>query len=154
MTKTFRLTITTPMELLLDQVPVLSLRAEDESGSFGILKGHTDFLTVLPASILRWISAAGETRYCAVGPGLLTVSGGDQVAVSCRKAILGDELDKLEAEVRELRQGEADLDRQARVEQMRLHANAVRQMMRFLRPARPGMLDHPPSVTAGGKGGE
>ncbi|ATG48596.1 F0F1 ATP synthase subunit epsilon [Celeribacter ethanolicus] len=144
---TLELTITTPMEVLVDHLPVRSLRAEDASGSFGILPGHSDVLTVLTASVLRWKTAEGQAGFCAVGPGLLTVSGGDRVDIACRKAIPGEALEVLEQEVRHFKQGETEADRQARVEQMRLHANAVRQMMRFLRPDRPGVLDHPPSVT-------
>lgn len=150
MSGALQLTITTPMEVLVDHIPVLSVRAEDASGSFGILPGHADVLTVLTASVLRWKTAEGQAGFCAVGPGLLTVSGGIRVDVACRKAIPGEALEALEQEVRSFKQGETEADRQARVEQMRLHANAVRQMMRFLRPDRPGVLDHPPSVTPTG----
>ena len=45
------LTITTPMAMLVDAADVRSVRAEDESGHFGILPGHSDYLTALPASV-------------------------------------------------------------------------------------------------------
>ena len=47
---------------------------------------------------------------------------------------VGFSLETLEAEVQALRAAEADKERQARVEQLRLHANAVRQLMRFMKP--------------------
>ncbi|WP_068114750.1 F0F1 ATP synthase subunit epsilon [Tropicimonas marinistellae] len=146
------LTIATPMDLLVDEPAALSVRAEDESGGFGILRGHADFLTVLPASVLRWRGADEAEHFCALRAGLMTVTGGERVAVACREGILGDDLARLEAEVGLLRAEEADADRRARVEQMRLHAQAVRQLMRFLRPGTPGGLDHTPRMATAAKG--
>jgi F-type H+-transporting ATPase subunit epsilon len=127
------LTIATPTALLVDE-SAESVRAEDESGSFGLLPGHVDLLTALPASVLRWRAADGGLRYCALSGGVLTVSEGRLVAVACRQGKVGVSLETLEAEVQALRAAEADKERQARVEQLRLHANAVRQLMRFMKP--------------------
>ncbi len=132
------LTVTTPMTVLVDEQGVQSVRAEDASGSFGILPGHTGYLTVLPASVMRWHTANGSLRYCALRSGMMTVEDGNRVAVACREGILGDDLPTLEAEVEALRAADADADRRERVEQMRLHASAVRQLMRFLRPGQTG----------------
>lgn len=140
------LTVTTPMEVLADVPGVVALRAEDESGGFGILPGHTDFLTALPASVLRWRGADGVEHFCALRAGLLTVTGGDRVAVACREGLLGDDLARLEAKVAALRADEADAARRARVEQMRLHASAVRQLIRYLRPGAPGGFEAPPRM--------
>ena len=134
MSATLHLTITTPATVLVDRTDVAAVRAEDESGGFGILPGHTDFLTVLPASVVRWREADGVGRYCVVSGGVLTVSGGQRVAVACRQGRTGDDLARLEAEVEAMRAAEVDAERRARVEQMRLHARAVRQLMRYLRP--------------------
>lgn len=128
------LTIATPTALLVDEPAVAAVRAEDESGSFGLLPGHEDLLTALPASVLRWRSADGGLHYCALSGGVLTVSEGRLVAVACRQGKVGTSLETLEAEVQALRASEADEERQARVEQLRLHANAVRQLMRFMKP--------------------
>ena len=49
-----RLTIATPDALLLEQDGVVSLRAEDESGAFGIMAGHVPFLTALTPSVVSW----------------------------------------------------------------------------------------------------
>jgi F-type H+-transporting ATPase subunit epsilon len=40
-----RLRIITPLSIIIDTNSVLSLRAEDGSGGFGIMPGHADFLT-------------------------------------------------------------------------------------------------------------
>jgi F-type H+-transporting ATPase subunit epsilon len=128
------LTISTPAAVLVDIDNVTAIRAEDESGSLGILPGHTDFLTVLSASVVRWRTADAALRFCAVRGGVMTVSQGRHVAIACRRGSIGDNLEKLEREVEALRAAELDAERRARVEQMRLHTRAVRQLMRFLRP--------------------
>ncbi|ANT61604.1 ATP synthase F0F1 subunit epsilon [Salipiger sp. CCB-MM3] len=143
------LTVTTPMSVLVDETGVTSLRAEDRSGAFGILPGHTAFLTVLPASVLRWRSADGALHFCALRSGLLTVERGEAVAVACREGVLGDDLHALETEVESLRAADADADRRERVEQMRLHASAVRQLMQYLRPGRPAGPSAPPFASGG-----
>ncbi len=134
MSQGLHLTIATPASLLVDAVDVRSLRAEDTSGAFGVLPGHADLLTVLPASVVRWTTSGEGARYCALSGGVLTVSGGARVAIACRRGTLGDDLAALEAEVAAQRSAEIDADRRARVEQTLLHARDVRQLMRFLRP--------------------
>jgi F-type H+-transporting ATPase subunit epsilon len=147
MTGVLRLVITTPTAILVDDATVSSVRAEDESGSFGILPGHTDLLTVLPASVIRWRTQDGTMRYCALRGGVMTVEGGTRVAVACRQGEIGSDLANLESEVERMRVSENDEERKARVEQMRLHAYAVRQLMRYLRPGRPGGM--PPAAPSG-----
>jgi F-type H+-transporting ATPase subunit epsilon len=138
MSAPLHLTITTPAAVLVDRADIASVRAEDESGGFGILPGHADLLTVLPPSVVRWRGADHVERYCVVGGGVLTVTGGRMVAIACRQGTTGDDLVQLEADVATMRAAEADADRRARVEQMRLHAHAVRQLMRYLRPGQAG----------------
>ena len=133
MSSGLRLTIATPAALLVDVDGVASLRAEDESGAFGVLPGHADLLTVLPPSVLRWSRDGEPMRYCALSGGVMTVSGGKRVAVACRRGTLGADLDRLETDVAAQRAAELDADRRAKVEQTRLHARALRQLMRYLR---------------------
>jgi len=138
-----RLTISTPAIVLVEADDVGSVRAEDESGSFGILPGHTDFLTVLPASVIRWRSSSGIVHFCALRGGVMTVAQGRHVSIACRRGSLGDDLEKLEAEVESLRAAELDAERRARVEQTRLHARAVRQLMAYLRPGGSASVEAP-----------
>ncbi len=128
-----QLIIATPAKLLAQVDDVRSLRAEDDSGAFGVLPGHADLLTVLPPSVVRWTREDGSTRYCALSGGVLRVAGGKRVAIACRRGAVGDDL-PLEAEIEALRSAELDADRKARVEQTRLHARALRRLMRYLRP--------------------
>jgi F-type H+-transporting ATPase subunit epsilon len=128
------LTVATPSRVWFDAVEIVSLRAEDESGSFGIRPGHADFVTLLTPSVVRWTCADGSTHYCAVDSGVLLVLCGTAVSIACREAVPGASLEGLEAGVRSRHASEADAARRARVDQLRLHARAVRQMLRYLRP--------------------
>jgi F-type H+-transporting ATPase subunit epsilon len=129
------LTVTTPGQILVESGDVEAVRAEDESGSFGILPGHADLLTALVPSVVRWRNTDGTAHFCAVHGGVFTVSAGRNVAVACREGVLGDSLEDLEAKVRVVRAQQIEADRKARVEQVRLHALAVRQLLRYLRPS-------------------
>ena len=134
MSETLHLTVATPAQILVASDNVMAVRAEDQSGSFGILPGHADLLTVLVPSVLRWRTTDGAARFCAVRGGVFTVSSGRDVAVACREGVVGDSLEDLQAKVRNVRAQELEADRKARVEQVRLHALAVRQLVRYLRP--------------------
>tara|TARA_R110000824_G_scaffold311868_1_gene499012 strand:+ start:1830 stop:2240 length:411 start_codon:yes stop_codon:yes gene_type:complete len=122
-----RLEIITPLSIVVDE-DIESLRAEDESGSFGILPGHAPFLTALSISIVRW-RVANKDRFCAVRNGVMTVSGRTNVAIATREAVTGDDLTTLDAEVLRRFQSEADEERVEHVEAMRLQMHAIRQMI-------------------------
>jgi F-type H+-transporting ATPase subunit epsilon len=96
---TLHLVVTTPAQILVDCAEIVALRAEDQSGSFGILHGHADLLTVLVPSVLRWRIADGATRFCAVHGGVFTVSAGRDIAVACSEGVVGESLPELEAKV-------------------------------------------------------
>jgi F-type H+-transporting ATPase subunit epsilon len=144
-----RLMIATPSGLLVDRPDVVSLRAEDATGSFGILPGHADFLTVLVPCVVRWRTAGGAHRYCAVAGGVLRVIDGERIAVACREGELGDALETLEAQAHAARESRLDAARRARVEQTRLDAQAIRQILRYLRPGSAESF-----VRANGAGGD
>jgi len=126
------LLIATPQQILVDCADVVSLRGEDASGGFGLLPGHVDYLTVLEPTVLRWRRAGGERGYCAVRGGVLSLSGGE-LRIACREGIVGERLDELAARVQEAREAQRDSARRARVEHLRLHTRAVRQLVRYLR---------------------
>lgn len=128
-----QLTIATPAAKLVDTDQGLSVRAEDESGSFGILPGHADFLTALEPSVVRWRDMAGVERYCIVDGGVLTVSQGRNVAIACRQGKVSQSIDSLDADIAAMRAEQSDIARRARVEQTRLHARAMRQLMQLMR---------------------
>src|SRR6516225_3569027 len=68
-----RLLITTPTSVVVDDPNVVAVRAEDKSGSFGILNGHANFLTALTVSVVSWHRADKRQRFCAVRRGVLSV---------------------------------------------------------------------------------
>lgn len=150
MSAALHLTITTPAVLLVDSDDIASLRAEDASGSFGILPSHADLLTMLTPSVVRWRTVAGHTGFCAVKGGVVTVSQGRRVAIACREGIVGDSLQTLEKRVRAVRAEQVEADRRARVAQAQLHARAVRQLVRYLRPGQAGEI-HVPNMTDNGE---
>jgi F-type H+-transporting ATPase subunit epsilon len=131
-----RLMITTPAQVLVDEPDVVAVRAEDESGAFGLLPGHLDLLTALSPSVLRWRGADGRSRYCAVRGGVLSLTDGTQLRIACRDGVLGDDLEALQAKVAEAREAQRDADRRARVEQLQLQTRTVRQLVRYLQPRR------------------
>jgi len=135
MSRALELSIATPDEQVVHAVDVRSVRASDASGSFGILPGHADLLTVLPPSVVRWREADGVEHYCAVREGVFSMTGGTRVGIACRQAIRGERLADLEREVAAAREAVSDADRRARSEQVKLHARAVRQIMRYLVPS-------------------
>jgi F-type H+-transporting ATPase subunit epsilon len=134
MSQTLKLTVTTPAQILVAADDVVAVRAEDQSGSFGILPGHADLLTVLVPSVVRWRTADGTSRFCAVRGGVFTVSAGRSVAVACREGVVSDSLEALEVKVRTVRAQQLEADRKVRAGRVRVHAFAVRQLVKYLRP--------------------
>ena len=131
-----RLRIVTPLSVVVDETHVAALRAEDASGSFGILPGHADFLTSLSFSVVSWRRADSVRRYCAVRRGVLSVTGGADIAVATREAVASDDLEALDQTVLARFREQADFER---VSATRLQLLAIRQIMRLLRPERRGV---------------
>lgn len=134
-----RLLITTPAEIVIDRADVVSVRAEDETGGFGILDDHADFLTALAVSVVTWRSGDGAEHYCAVRHGVLTVTGGTNVSIATREAYAGEELAALEGETLARMREAADAERTARSGALRLEMKAIRQIVRELGPAEGGL---------------
>lgn len=129
-----RLRIVTPLSVVVDE-DIDSLRAEDESGSFGILSGHAAFLTALKISIVSWRKDESE-RFCAVRGGVMTVDSkpATVIDIATREAVAGDDLTTLDSEVLARFQSDADEERMEHVETVRLQLNAIRLMISRLQP--------------------
>ncbi|HUI13722.1 MAG TPA: F0F1 ATP synthase subunit epsilon [Xanthobacteraceae bacterium] len=132
-----RLLITTPTAVVVDDPDVVAVRAEDESGCFGILDGHAEFLTALTVSVVSWRQIDGRRRFCAVRRGVLSVANGKEVAIATREAIVGDDLERLERVVLAKFHDAIEAERVVRTESLRLQMRAIRQIVRYLRPDRP-----------------
>lgn len=134
-----RLRIITPLSVIVDVDGVAALRAEDATGSFGILSGHADFLTSLAIGVVSWRGDDAIPRYCAVRRGMLSVTGGQDIAIATREAVVGDDLATLDTVVLARFRADTEMERRERSDSMRLQLNAIRQIVTHLRaPGRPG----------------
>ena len=141
-----RLTVTTPLAIVIEAENVAHLRAEDETGAFGILPGHADFLTALSVSVLSWREQGGTEHHAAVRGGMLEVRGGNVIAVATREAVPGDDLHRLETEVLAAFRCSIEEEQAARTDAQRLYLAAIRQIYRFLRPDRPAAVPAGPGI--------
>lgn len=130
-----KLTVATPLAIVVETDDVTALRAEDETGAFGILPGHADFLTALAISVVSWRNGKGVEHHVAVRGGMLEVRGGERIAVASREAVPGDDLHALEEEVLALLRRQRAEGDAARQDAQRLYLAAMRQIGRYLRPA-------------------
>ncbi len=134
-----RLRIVTPLSVVVDE-DIDSLRAEDASGSFGVLPGHAPFLTALAISIVSWCRDQTE-GFCAVRGGVMTISHGAAIDIATREAVAGEDLATLDADVLARFQSDAEEERIEHVETVRLQLHAIRQMISRLHPGKkPGYL--------------
>jgi F-type H+-transporting ATPase subunit epsilon len=124
-----RLRITAPLSVVVDEDGILSLRAEDATGSFGILPHHADFLTSLVISIVSWQSSDEKRHYCAVRGGVLSVDAGRDIAVATREAVAGDDPGTLDQTVLGRFRADIETEKTGRVESTRLQLNAIRQIV-------------------------
>ncbi|CAN5788262.1 F0F1 ATP synthase subunit epsilon [soil metagenome] len=134
-----KLRITTPLTVVIDDAIVTSLRAEDASGSFGILPGHADFLTCLTLSVVSWTGVDGARGYCAVRRGVLSVEADQRIAIATREAVLGDGLQTLDQDVLTRFRADSETQRTEHVASARLQLNAIRQLVRNLGSQRSGV---------------
>jgi F-type H+-transporting ATPase subunit epsilon len=137
-----RLSVSTPLAIAVEADDVTYLRAEDETGAFGILRGHADFLTALAVSVVTWRDRHGIEHHVAVRGGMLEVRGGNMIVVATREAVRSDDLRQLETEVLAAFRRTLEEDRAARTDAQRLYLAALRQICHYLRseraPAVPG----------------
>jgi len=134
------LTVTTPLAIITKANNVAHVRAEDDTGAFGILRGHADFLTALAISVVSWRDEAGAEHHIAVRGGMLAVSGGDSITIATREAVADDDLHRLETEVLTNFQRRSEKEITARTDAHRLYLEAIRQIYRFLRPDRAALV--------------
>lgn len=131
-----RLTVTTPLAVIVEAGGIAHLRAEDETGAFGILRGHADFLTALAISVASWRDKEGAEHHVALRGGMLQVRDGRTITIATREAIAGDDLSRLESEVLAAFRRQSEDERAARTDAQRLYLAAIRQICRFLKSER------------------
>jgi len=131
-----KLTVATPLAIIVEAETVAHLRAEDETGAFGILPGHTDFLTALSVSVVTWRDGDGAEHHVAVRGGMLEMRGGKAITVATREAVADDDLNHLETEVLAAFERRTEEELTARTDAQRLYLAAIRQICRFLKSER------------------
>ena len=131
-----RLLVTTPVSVVVDVDDVQHIRAEDETGAFGILPGHADFITALAISVMTWRNHAGNQHHVAVRGGVLTVKEGDLVEVATADAAGEDTLRRLGETVLARFRDEAKAEEDSRIAAARLHIATIRQLQRYLESGR------------------
>jgi F-type H+-transporting ATPase subunit epsilon len=142
-----RLTVSTPLAVVIDTEDVAHLRAEDATGAFGILPHHANFLTVLTVSVMTWRDGEGAEHHVAVRGGMLGVRDGTTIAVATREAVPGDDLHPLESEVLVRFRQQENEERAAHADAERLYLAAIRQILDLLRPQR-HPIPRPPDAAA------
>lgn len=142
-----RLVITTPTALVADFDDIRYVRAEDDTGGFGILPGHANFLTALAISVLSWRDGSGAEGHAAVRGGVLRVENGDRVEVATREALISDDLYALETHILSRFRGEEETEQRARTATILLERAAIRHLREFLNPGE-GAHRTAPSATA------
>jgi len=148
-----RLLVTTPVSVVVDVDGVEHIRAEDETGAFGILPGHAEFITALAVSVMTWRNHAGDLHHVAVRGGVLTVKGGDLVEVATADAAGEDTLRQLGDTVLARFRDEARAEEESRVSAARLHLATIRQLERYLKSGRQPVPQGPPPSPPGVRGG-
>lgn len=128
------LTIATPLEIVVDGADVSHLRAEDETGAFGLLPGHADFLTELAVSVVTWRDGTGAEHHVAVRGGMLSVRDGAAIKIATREAVPGDDLEQLETEVLDRFRRHVSEEKSARTDAHRLYLAAIQQIVTALHP--------------------
>lgn len=122
-----RLRILLPTKILADE-DVVKVTADGAHGNFAILPRHVDFLAELVPGLLSFERADGVVRFAAVDSGLLVKHGAD-VLVPTRRAVIGDDLDKLRYTVEREFLSEDEQARHARSAMARLEADFIRRFM-------------------------
>lgn len=143
-----KLTVTTPLAIITEADDVAHLRAEDETGAFGILPGHADFLTALSLSVVSWRDRQDHEHHLAVRGGMLEVRDGKTITIATREAIVDDDLHRLETEVLATFHRRAEDERVARVDAQRLYLAAIRQIFRVLKSERVPTVPGAPGLAA------
>ena len=140
-----KLSVVTPLAIVVEVDDIAHLRAEDETGAFGILPGHAAFLTALAISVISWRDARGNEHHVAVRGGVLQLQGGDIIAVATPEAVADDDLDRLESEVLASFRRRIAEEQAARTDAQRLYLRAIREIAHYLRGERrqnlPGASD-------------
>ncbi|MFH1702193.1 MAG: F0F1 ATP synthase subunit epsilon [Nitrospirota bacterium] len=92
----FKLNIVTPNQILEREITYI--RFKDETGFFGILKGHIDFLTILVPSLCYYRDITDREIFLAVDRGILNVREG-VVFLTSREVFESEDAERLSEKI-------------------------------------------------------
>ncbi|MEJ2684388.1 MAG: F0F1 ATP synthase subunit epsilon [Candidatus Sulfobium sp.] len=90
----FKFRIVTPLKII--EKDIQHVRLKDRTGFFGIMRDHTDFLTVLEPSLCYYTDAGGKEFFLAVDGGILGIRNG-VLSLTSRDVYESTDADKLAA---------------------------------------------------------
>lgn len=121
------LKVALPATVLVDE-PVRKIVVEAENGSFGILPRHIDFVAALVPGVLTYVDAEGRERFLGIDEATL-IKCGDEVMISARNAVEGDDLSNLRRQVEAAFILLDERERSARSALARLEAGIARRFI-------------------------
>jgi F-type H+-transporting ATPase subunit epsilon len=130
-----RLSIRTPLAVVMDETDVTYVRAEDETGAFGILEGHADFLTTLAVCVVMW-RRGEQTSQVAVRGGILRVCSGNHVSIATREAVGEQSLASVGRAVLERMRLQVESEEASHLVGTRMELATIRQIERYLASSR------------------
>jgi F-type H+-transporting ATPase subunit epsilon len=130
-----RLSIRTPLAVVMDETDVTYVRAEDETGAFGILEGHADFLTTLAVCVVMW-RRGEQTSQVAVRGGILRVCSGNHVSIATREAVGEQSLASLGRAVLERMRLQVESEEASHLVGTRMEFATIRQIERYVASSR------------------
>ncbi|HEX2573602.1 MAG TPA: F0F1 ATP synthase subunit epsilon [Polyangia bacterium] len=151
-----KLVLTTPLAVIVEADDVRAVRAEDETGAFGISPRHADLLTVLAVSVLTWQDREGHEHHVAVRGGVLSVREGRLVEVATPEAVVvegGADLAALERAVLARFRARSETEESAHGSVERLRVAALRRLYEYLQGGREILPGVPVHGSGGGEGG-
>ena len=88
----FTLRIVTPPKTAEKRVK--AIRLKDETGFFGIMKGHINFVTAIEPSLCYYLDENDREVFLAVDGGIISIKGG-MVTITSREIFESDDAEKL-----------------------------------------------------------
>ena len=88
----FTLRIVTPPKITEKRVK--AIRLKDESGFFGIMKGHINFVTAIEPSLCYYLDENDREVFLAVDGGIVSIKGG-MVTITSRAIFESNDAEKL-----------------------------------------------------------
>jgi F-type H+-transporting ATPase subunit epsilon len=122
-----KLKILLPSEIFIQQ-DVAKVTAEAGNGSFCMLPNHIDFVAALVPGLFSFETNDGVQMILAMDEGVL-IKTGQEVLVSTRNAVQGQDMGKLKQVVEEQFQEMDEREKKARTAAAKLEADLVRRFM-------------------------